>query len=64
MVRLSGMSMTFILSSGFSMRIGALEVFTAANFTPSLTNVPGSPLLIGLGLLGLTANGRTKTKPA
>lgn len=52
------------LYSGWDMKIGALEVFTVAGFTPSPTNVPepGSLVLVGLGLLGLTATRRRKAK--
>lgn len=43
---------------GNNMRIGALEVFTVAGFTPSPTNVPepGSLMLVGLGLLFLVVD--------
>lgn len=47
-------------------QIGALEVFTVADFAPPATSVPepGSLMLMGLGMLGLTAIGRKTTKSA
>lgn len=52
--------------NGTNMLIGALEVFTVSAFVPPVGKVPepGSLMLLGAGLLGLTAVRRRKKKPS
>lgn len=52
--------------NGFDMKIGSLEVFTIAGFTPVANAVPepATISLLGMGLLGWAATRRRKAKTA